>query len=107
MNSNSQPSVKTTEGRPTPAKQGYALAAELLERAENMKLNRAPTPDVAQVDVLTQQNAALLAACKAAADYLAKIPAFGDTIGSDVSKAQLGVALNQLRSAIALAQEGK
>lgn len=61
MNSNPQPSsVKTTEGRPTPAKQGYALAAELLERAENMR-------EHAQANArLIAAAPDLLAACKAA-----------------------------------------
>ncbi len=41
-----------------------------------------------------------LSAVEFAIDLLEKIPAFGDSIGDEVSKAQLGVALNKLRSAI-------
>lgn len=38
----------------------------------------------------------LLEACEFAAGILAKIPAFGDSIGKKVSKAQIGIALNRL-----------
>ena len=43
-------------------------------------------------------------AAKYAANILGLIPAFGDTIGTKVSKAECGVALNKLRAAIAKAE---
>ena len=46
----------------------------------------------------------LLEACKVAEDCIRKIPAFGDSIGTEISKAQLGVAYNRLTTAIAHAE---
>ena len=43
-------------------------------------------------------------AAKYAASILGLIPAFGDTIGTKVSKAECGVALNKLRAALAKAE---
>ena len=43
-------------------------------------------------------------AAKYAANILSLIPAFGDTIGTKVSKAECGVALNKLRAALAKAE---
>ncbi len=43
---------------------------------------------------------ALATAARTAASALDKIPAFGETIGFEVSKAELGVALRALRSAL-------
>lgn len=45
----------------------------------------------------------LLEALQAIESVLGKIPAFGDTIGTEVSKAQIGVAHNQARQAISKA----
>lgn len=82
------------------------------------KASPIPVPDAA-ADSLTEAHAiaALIIhrfnsfeAMREAIDYtaatLGKVPAFGDGIGADVSKAQLGVALNKLRAALALA-DGK
>jgi hypothetical protein len=49
----------------------------------------------------------LLDAAKYAANLFGAIPAFGDTIGTKVSKAQCAVAHNKLREAIAKAEGGK
>ena len=45
--------------------------------------------------------AKLIQAAEAAGDLLGRIPAFGDSIGAAVSKAQLGTVLNQLEQALA------
>lgn len=47
-----------------------------------------------------KSNAALVEACQYAAELLAKIPAFGDSIGEKVNKAQLGIAHNRLMNAL-------
>lgn len=47
----------------------------------------------------------LLEAAKMAAAFLNRIPAFGDDIGKEVSKAQLGMAELKLRKAISKAEK--
>lgn len=71
------------------------------------------TPEIrgsTEVDAATEANARLVAAApdllealQTCAGELAAIPAFGDDIGKQTSKALLGVALNRARIAIARA----
>lgn len=51
-----------------------------------------------------KSHAALLDACESADAVLALIPAFGDSIGIEVSKPLLGIALNKCRAALLLAK---
>lgn len=49
----------------------------------------------------------LLAACKLAYLELNFIPAFGDSIGNKITKAQIGVLLKRFQSVIARAEGGR
>ena len=62
--------------------------------------------DESRADVAYWKNQAmeLREAAKYAANILGLIPAFGDTIGTKVSKAQLAVASNKLNVALAKAE---
>ena len=62
--------------------------------------------DESRVDVAYWKDQAmeLREAAKYAANILGSIPAFGDTIGTKVSKAQLAVASNKLNAALAKAE---
>ena len=60
--------------------------------------------DAAFICLAVNNHYELLEACKVAEDCIRKIPAFGDSIGTEISKAQLGVAYNRLTTAIAHAE---
>jgi hypothetical protein len=51
-------------------------------------------------EVKQKQEQDLISAAQFAASLLSKVPAFGDSIGDKVSKAQIGIALNRLMVAL-------
>lgn len=56
--------------------------------------------DASLLDDLRRDNEQLREAAHYAKVILASIPAFGDSIGSQVTKAQIGVAYNKLNKAL-------
>jgi len=78
---------------------------ELLETIR--KLENLCDESLADITYWKDQALELREAAKYAANILSLIPAFGDTIGTKVSKAQLAVASNKLNVALGKVEGGK